>query len=358
MNIRVLQIGADRSRRGILVPGSPAYARQKAYAEIFGHLDTVAFSLESDGFHEIRDGSLRILPTNSVTKYLHILSALRVAHALERPDVVSAQDPFEAGIAAFLVSRCFRVPLHIQVHTDFLSSGYSRMSLLNKARVFIAGFVLRRAARVRVVSERIKDSIQHAYALPVPITVLPIYADVQKVRDAVPPAHLVEKTRVFSEKVLFVGRLEPEKHPCLALRAFAEAAPDSACLIIVGAGSESSYLEQLARELGVADRVFFEGQQESAPYYALADLLLVTSRYEGYGLVIIEALAAGTPVLSTDVGVAREAGAIVVNEKEYTAALTRWFKQGSRTASLASYPYDTLSSYVQSYCDDVASAAV
>lgn len=355
--MNVLQIGADRSGRGILVANSPAFLRQKAYAEKIGNLTIVGFSLQSDPFEETKDGPLHVIPTRSVTKYLFGLSALLIAAQLPRPDVISAQDPFETGIVAFLLSIYFRTPLHVQLHTDFLSPEYARMSVINRIRVVLAAFVLRRAARVRVVSERLKSSIEKAYALKAPITVLPIYVDIKKIRDSVPPPALVEKFSRFSQALLYVGRLEREKHPCLALRAFAHAAPTDACLIIVGTGSELDYLRKLAAELQIQERVFFEGEQESAPYYKLANLVLVTSRYEGYGLVIIEALAAGKPVLATDVGVAKEAGAIVAHESDYAHALKTWLTTGPFTASLAPYPYTDFADYVSKYVEDIASAA-
>lgn len=350
--MRVLQIGADRSKRGILVPGSPAYGRQKAYAENIGQLDIVGFSLQSDGFAEKHDEGLHIHPTNSVTKFFYGLNALFIASNLPWPDVVSAQDPFETGLTALIISRFIGKPLHVQVHMDFLSPEYSQLSIMNRLRVRMAGIVLRNATRVRVVSQKIKDSLQAKYDLDVPITVLPIFADIVKIRAAEPDSSLRERFAKYSNRLLYVGRLEREKHPCLAIQAFAKSAPPDVCLIVVGTGSEAPYLRRLAGELGVADRVFFEGERDAIPYYKIADLVLVTSRYEGYGLVIIEALAAGKPVLSTNVGVAREAGAVVAGG-DYAEALKRWFAEGPREGHLPSYPYANFDEYVAAYCGDI-----
>lgn len=350
---RVLSISADRSKMGILVPGSAAYARQKAYAEKLGTLDIIGFSLQTDSFAETRDGALRMYPTRSVTKFLYGLNAIFMAAKMPWPDVVSVQDPFETGLIGLIISRFVQKPLHVQVHTDFLAPEYTRHSLLNRFRVWVAGIVLKRAARVRVVSERIRISIQTRYRLDTPVSVLPIFVDIEKIRATSPSTTLSARFERYSKKILYVGRLEPEKHPCLALRAFAKAALQGACLIVVGSGSEAAYLRKLASELGIIDRVFFEGETSSAPYYALADLVLVTSRYEGYGLVIVEALARGIPVLSTDVGIAREAGALVSSEHEYADALRRWFVDGPREGRLTGYPYANFEEYVAAYCADI-----
>ncbi len=107
----------------------------------------------------------------------------------------------------------------------------------------------------------------------------------------------------------------------------------------------------------MADHVFFEGQKDASAYYGIADLVLVTSKYEGYGLVIAEALASGKPVLSTDVGAARELGAILAASEKFGEALAEWFKSGPRTAVLQNYPYKNFDEYVRAYCDDIRSCA-
>ena len=177
--MRILQIGSDRSRRGILFPGTPAFERQRAYAENFDHLDVIGFSIRTDSATEQALGKLSVYPTNSFSKLFYGLDTLRIVRDLPKPDVVSVQDPFEVGLLGLLVARILRVPLHVQVHTDFLSPHYVRHSFLNRLRVAVAGFVLHRAVRVRVVSERVKDEIVERYGLKTHISVLPIFVDVE-----------------------------------------------------------------------------------------------------------------------------------------------------------------------------------
>ncbi len=352
--MRVLQIGSDRSKRGVLVPGTPAHARQKAYAEQFGALDLIGYALRSDGFVRRMDGPLATYPTNAPIKLLYGTCALLIARQLQKPDVISAQDAADAGLLALWIARTLRVPLHIQVHTDIFASDYGAHSLVNRVRQRIARYVLQRADGIRVVSESIKQSIEVRLTPKRPITVLPIFVDIVRFQNAVPDPDLVTRFEKFRTRLLFVGRLEPEKHPCLAIESFAKVAPQDACLIVVGTGSERELLERKVHELHVAGRVFFEGEREAAPYYAIADLVLVTSRYEGYGQVIIESLASGKPILATDVGIARSAGAIIA-EGDYGKALADWFKDGPRHGELRGYPYREVGDYVRQYCDDIRS---
>ncbi|OGG73854.1 hypothetical protein A3A40_02485 [Candidatus Kaiserbacteria bacterium RIFCSPLOWO2_01_FULL_54_20] len=347
--MNVLQIGSDVS---IFQSHSPAHARIGAYGRMFGDLHMIVFSLKKQRLPRTRIGlETNVYPTASVSRFLYIIDAIRIARIIPDIDVVSVQDPFEIGIAGWLIARMRKIPLHVQVHTDFLSDGYSKHALLNKIRVKIASFILPRAARVRVVSEKIRSGIEERYHLPIPVTMLPIFTDVARFRDKETDPALAHRFRHFSKKLLVVSRLESEKNVSAAIDAL-KAAPQDACLIILGEGSERMRLEKLARKNDLSSRVFFE-MGDPAAYYKLADLLLVPSFYEGYGLVIIEALAAGKPVLSTDVGIAREAGAIVTTEEKFADALADWFKNGPRTGELRNYPYAKVEEYVHAYCNDI-----
>ena len=115
--------------------------------------------------------------------------------------------------------------------------------------------------------------------------------------------------------VLFVGRLQPFKGPDLAVMAFARAVARSpgvagqATLVIVGGptarGHDVQLLRNLAASVGVGDRVrFFPPQSHGrlADFYSAADLLVVPSRSESFGLVALEAQACGTPVVAAAVG--------------------------------------------------------
>jgi glycosyltransferase involved in cell wall biosynthesis len=101
--------------------------------------------------------------------------------------------------------------------------------------------------------------------------------------------------------ILAAGRLVKEKGFDVALRAFALLGDPDAELVIVGEGERRAELEALAAELGVADRVRLPGYvPDIRPWLEMARAFLLTSWYEGYAAVIVEALGAGRPVVSTD----------------------------------------------------------
>lgn len=107
-------------------------------------------------------------------------------------------------------------------------------------------------------------------------------------------------------RLLMVGRLEPQKGQETVLQALASVhAPWQ--LDIIGAGSLERTLKEAAERSGIASRVHFLGQRDDVPaQMAQADLLLFPSRWEGMGLVPLEAAVAGVPVLASNLPALRE----------------------------------------------------
>jgi len=99
-----------------------------------------------------------------------------------------------------------------------------------------------------------------------------------------------------------IGRLVPVKDHRTLFRAFARLhAAWPARLIVFGEGPLEAELRAFVRELGIADNVLFAGYvNDPAACYAVADLVVLSSLTEGFGNVLIEAMAAGVPVVSTD----------------------------------------------------------
>jgi D-inositol-3-phosphate glycosyltransferase len=153
------------------------------------------------------------------------------------------------------------------------------------------------------------------------ITVVPCGVDLGLFRP-IPPTEakralgLPESRRI----VLFVGRIEPLKGIDTLLRAMALVVPDfphwqqDLSVIIIGgapgagAGQSEAELARLQRlrvELGIEELVTFQGakdQDSLVYYYSAAEMVVVPSRYESFGMVALEAMACGTPVIASKVG--------------------------------------------------------
>jgi D-inositol-3-phosphate glycosyltransferase len=111
--------------------------------------------------------------------------------------------------------------------------------------------------------------------------------------------------------LLFVGRIEPLKGVDILLGAAAQLEAESDCFVLVIGGDntarqgELAHLRHLASELGIAEQVNFMGavDHERLPlFYSAADVCVVPSFYESFGLVALEAMACGTPVVASRVG--------------------------------------------------------
>ena len=170
---------------------------------------------------------------------------------------------------------------------------------------------VRRAARVFAVSEWTKRDIIEHYRVPAEkVVVTP---------NAVDPLFAPNGARpTGAPYALFVGALQPRKDPITALEAIALVDAELR-LVLVGPdkGSEAE-ARLLASKLGLADRVEFAGHVEKgdlAELYRGAACLVFPSRYEGFGLPVVEAMASGTPVVAAATGsipeVAGEAAILV-----------------------------------------------
>ena len=100
--------------------------------------------------------------------------------------------------------------------------------------------------------------------------------------------------------ILSIGRFHPPKDQATAIRALPHL--PSAGLALVGVGPEMQFCRDLAAKLGVSERVWFLGERSDVPQLiAGSDLYLQCSRWEGFGIAVVEAMAGGLPVMGTSV---------------------------------------------------------
>jgi glycosyltransferase involved in cell wall biosynthesis len=202
---------------------------------------------------------------------------------------------------------------------------------------------LRRAAEVITPSEATRTDLLDLYPVgEARVTVIPHGVDHTRFRPA--PAEDVERVRrrfgIDGPYLLFVGGLEPRKNLPALLRAYA-ALPDGLrpALVLAGAsvpwnpeGRDALAAALYGLRAGARDRVVqigYVSDPDRAPLYTGAEALAFPSRYEGFGLPLLEAMACGTPVVTSNVSslpeVAGEDAVLVdpTDEDSITAGLTR-----------------------------------
>ena len=219
----------------------------------------------------------------------------------ERPQVVHAHLPHAAWIA-----RWSRLAAPVPVLIDTLHTSSTRK--LGRRFGYRASFWL--PDQVTAVSESVADA--HLRARMVDrdsLTVVPNGVDVEDFRPN-PQTRSVTRQKVgIGHEFLWLaaGRLEPVKDYPTLLRAFA-LVPVPARLLIVGGGSLHSELSQLSASLGLEHRVQFLGfQSDVKPWMQAADGFVLSSRWEGFPLGLLEAAACALPAIATDVPGSREA---------------------------------------------------
>lgn len=112
----------------------------------------------------------------------------------------------------------------------------------------------------------------------------------------------------FNEKLFYflnAGRFHYQKNQALLIDAFAKVAAknEKACLLILGEGEEEANLSKQIEQLGLTDKALLVPFQDNPfPFYKKSNCFVLSSRWEGFGNVVVEALAAGTPVISTACG--------------------------------------------------------
>ncbi len=306
--------------RNILKEGSRTRSRQLAYGEVFEELHIIILTTKKNGGEVQSLGKGVVLyPTNSISRFLYVVDAIRIGKSIlkntQGARLVTSQDPFETGIAGRALARSANLPFLVQLHTDIWSP-YFKKSLLNRIRTWIAPHIFKYATGVRVVSERLKEGVLRAYRVPQEaVMVLPVHVDVSRIERAPKDVVFQKKYSKWRHIILMASRLTKEKDITTGIRSFAhvhDMYPDTV-LVIVGEGPLKDQLVNIAKREGVSEHVFFEGWSENLPgMYKSAEVFLNTSLFEGYGMTLVEAGAAGCPVVTTDVGVAQELGEDVI----------------------------------------------
>jgi len=320
----ILSIGSDRN---LFIKDSDAQNRIREYGKLFNQLHIIVFSgIENNYQNIIIDDNIFVYPTNHTLKLFYLHKIYKIAKSIYKNNkfsAITAQDPFESGLAGWLLKLIYKAPLQIQIHTDVFSPYFWRESLNNKIRVFLAEFLLLKADGIRVVSERIRLSLElnvkcsrfhrgfstKSEQMP-NVSVLPIFVDVNKIRNAKIEIDLHKKYPQYDFIILMASRLTREKNIGMAIKAFSEMAGRKSeiknpLLLIVGEGPELDNLKVQSRKLKIDGNVIFQPWTDNlVSCYKTADLFLLTSNYEGYGRTVVEAMAAGLPVIMTNVGLA------------------------------------------------------
>jgi glycosyltransferase involved in cell wall biosynthesis len=273
-----------------------------AYEETVDH-DGAAVVERAPGYGVPLDPEDRYVPPARL-----VAAGERAAGRLGDVDLIHVQTPFSAFLAARRLARRWAVPLVATHHTHFAAYGrhYVRFlpaRWLDRSARRLARAQSRSLDALIVPTQPMADEVAH-YDLRCPVRVIPTGLDLEAFRRSDRAAGrkllgLDDATPV----VLYVGRLAREKDLERVVRVFARVLHDmpSARAVLAGEGPARAEAEAQCRALGISGRVSFLGyldRRRSLPdLYAAADVLVSASTTETQGLVILEAMACGLPVV-------------------------------------------------------------
>jgi glycosyltransferase involved in cell wall biosynthesis len=252
---------------------------------------------------EERHGSIDVLRVAALTRIGAVAVCPRLPFDLarEEADVIVLHEPNPMALVAYFLARP-RGRLIVWYHSDVIRPSW-RYRLFY--RPFLR-FALSRAARIVVSSPALGASAPELQDFQAKCKVIPFGIEA---RGSEAPGATLQRAEEIRREVnqpivLFVGRLVPYKGVDVLLEALTGL---NAVALIVGQGPLRAKLEDQARELGVVDQVRFLGSvddEELAALYRACNVFVLPSvtRQEAFGVVQLEAMAAGKPIVSTDLG--------------------------------------------------------
>ena len=267
---------------------------------------------EGNMFELAREKQVECEPLAGLGREIAPLSDLRALLGLKRlirawkPTIVHTHTA-KAGMLGRLAARLAGVPIVVHTFHGHVLRGYfspAKTALFRRLETHLAGY----ADVLVAVSEEVKnDLVRFGVAPAGRIRVIPLGLELAHLAGPLPRGALRREAGFASDAPLvgMVGRLVPIKDAPTFLRAarlVRDARPDVR-FALVGDGDERPALEQLASELEVSGALHFSGwRSDLRPVYGDLDLVVNSSLNEGTPVALIEAMAAGRPVVATRVG--------------------------------------------------------
>ncbi len=266
-----------------------------------------------ENLHVYRTTAFNPSPRDLITTVLQtniefIQKAEEVMDKIGGFDLIHAHD-WLVAFAAKALKHAHQIPLVATIH----ATEYGRNNgLHNELQKYISDtewFLAYEAWKVICCSKYMKGEIQHIFKTPEDkIAIIPNGVDISEFQAQKNSEEIKGAYAAMDEKVVFfVGRLVREKGVSTLLEAIPHVLSknDKIKFIIAGKGPESQKLKARAEQLNITNRLYFTGFVDDYArnsIYSIADVAVVPSLYEPFGIVALEAMATHTPVIVSDTG--------------------------------------------------------
>lgn len=272
-------------------------AGQEVYVFTFGDLE-----YKDDEPHIIRSPGLPLMDTGY---YLSLRYTQQAKHLLQAMDIVHVHHPFLSGRLALHYCRPLQIPIVFTNHTRYDLYAQAYLGLPDElAEGLLKTYMPPFCAAVDMVISPSNGmaGVLRKLGVTSHIEIVPNGVDIKAFQAANGDGRAETGFRSDDILLVYAGRLAPEKNLSFLLQAFngaAEAVPQ-AHLLFIGGGPLEETLREQARQSAAHSRIHFIGMQpyeEVARYLAMCDLFVTASVTEVHPLSVIEAMAAGLPVL-------------------------------------------------------------
>jgi glycosyltransferase involved in cell wall biosynthesis len=275
--------------------------------------------------------------------FAHILRLLRQ----EQPIILHTHTS-KAGLLGRVAARLIGVPIVVHTFHGLVLKGHYGPLKTNAARVVERWLAKLSDSLIAVSNEVRKDLLAYRIAPTEKIEVIPLGLELDDFIDSRRRRGVLHRELGLdsaSKLIGIVGRIAPIKNHCLFFEAVSRVLAEhaSAHVLVAGDGELRPQMERYVREMGIGERVSFLGWRHDLPQiYTDLDVLVISSDNEGTPVCAIEAMAAGRPVVATNVGGLpdvishRETGYLVApgNVEQLASAITRVLKDGEATDRL------------------------
>ncbi len=292
-------------------------SRHKIYSQYLrtrypeGEIRFLTYSTKksSSDFERIIPGLL-VFGTGSKARWRFLFGAAgllpRILRGGWRPDIITVQEPWEEGLLGYFLAKATGARFMPQLHFDIFSSHWKHEHWSNPIKLLIAKWIFQRSDLVRVVSQVQRMKLEERLGLcRENVFIVPVGVDFKRSELKPDEAKARLGNQFIGKKlVLFVGRFCEQKNLPLWIQV-AKAISihiKEIEFVLVGDGECMSQIQSLVRQQELDKQVHFLGRvghRELPDIYAAADLFLLTSNYEGYGRVIVEAFLSSVAVVAT-----------------------------------------------------------
>ncbi len=288
--------------------------RTLAYSEQVNSLTLIIHTLRKEKFRMKQISSnCTIIPSNGINRPHSLLKIYMIANRIiknENISIIQCQEPIFTGFIGLLLKKKYSIPINVLLYGGNIYDKYwLNQRNLNKYFASIGRYVIKKADSIQVEASLIKESLIENHIPENKIVIKPMVPnnldDFNKANGDDIREQIIKKTN-YEYLILFVGRLIKEKNLNNLFKVFKIVKQNypATGFIIIGDGNEKEALMKEANQLGINENIIWISHiphYELPKYYKAADIFVLFSVSEGFPRVLMEAAAAGLPIVSSRV---------------------------------------------------------